>query len=551
MQKYRITAPDGKVYNITGENRDGALNALQSYLGDQSGQASPVESRSPEYDEALSDLSQMSRDPASAIENERIRYNREQYDNMPTLGKIGTAAYDVANLIGDGATFGFGDKISAGVRSALTDETYEEALKSFRQDTQASRDRAGTAGTAANIVGAVGTGVGLASRGATLAGRLGTGTMAGGKGVAARAALAVPEGAAYGMADALGHDTDVSKGALYGAIGGAGGSIAADTLTGLVRGVSSAVRGKGNIPSTDALKRSAADAYAAAENAGVIYSPNAVERLKQRIVPELAEFGYRPDLHSGAKNALDVINELSGKNTTLKGLEQARKAIRGGYKGPLSDFSKENNAAVSKILDAFDDMVTRPGSKDIVMGNQVEGLQSLLKAREMWLQTSKAQALEDALARAELRASSTGTGGNIENASRQEVRKLLTKGKGYTADEKKVMTEIVTGSPGQNLLRLVGKLSPQGNGLMMMLQGVGGYATGGASLPLAGAGITSKWFADKGVQKGISGLSELIRSGGTQQSLEAAKGTLKSLTSNQRLAIARIFMLAGAQTGSQ
>ncbi|MCB4917121.1 hypothetical protein LAV78_01105 [Brucella intermedia] len=36
MPKYRVTAPDGKIYNITGENRDGALNALQSYLGNQS-----------------------------------------------------------------------------------------------------------------------------------------------------------------------------------------------------------------------------------------------------------------------------------------------------------------------------------------------------------------------------------------------------------------------------------------------------------------------------------------------------------------------------------
>lgn len=36
MQKYRITAPDGKVYNITGENREGALNALQTHLGGQS-----------------------------------------------------------------------------------------------------------------------------------------------------------------------------------------------------------------------------------------------------------------------------------------------------------------------------------------------------------------------------------------------------------------------------------------------------------------------------------------------------------------------------------
>jgi hypothetical protein len=122
---------------------------------------------------------------------------------------------------------------------------------------------------------------------------------------------------------------------------------------------------------------------------------------------------------------------------------------------------------------------------------------------------------------------------------RQEVKKLYDKGRGFSGDEREAMKEIMLGKPGQNILRLLGKLSPSGNGLMAAL-GVGGAmanpALGAASL----GGMGAKWLADRGTQTAIEALDVLIRSGGSKQALAAAQGAFAKLTKTQRFVIGQL-----------
>lgn len=302
-----------------------------------------------------------------------------------------------------------------------------------------------------------------------------------------------------------------------------GAEIAGELLGGI--GSGGAIAGMANrqarkaaersIPSIEQIKQGAKDAYEAADKAGVVYSPNAIERLKTTIVPDLADFGYRPDLHSGVKNALDVIGELSGKNITLKGLEQARKAMSAGYKGVFSDFRKENNAALKKVIDSFDNMVTKPGRGDILMGNQQEGIRALQQARNLWQRSAKAEQVEYAFNRAKERAGKAGTGGNIDNTMRQEIDKVRQKGKGFTADERRAMSEITNGTAVRNLLRLGGGLSPTRGGLPLLLNAGAALGTGGLSLAASGGGLAAKMAADHSTKSAVDRLSTLIRSGGS------------------------------------
>lgn len=202
MPTFNITGPDGMKYRVTGENAEGALNALRKSFG---------EGESRQSQDLRSELSRMTQEPDTAA-GEVARYDR-----LPEWQKPIVALSDLGQLTANGATFGFMDKAAAAVRSPFTGNSYADELEAQRAQTQAARDRSGLAGTVAEIGGGVGTGLGLANKGVTLAGRFGTAGMTGLPGFAARSGLSAAEGTGYGILNALGNDQDVMTGAGIGA----------------------------------------------------------------------------------------------------------------------------------------------------------------------------------------------------------------------------------------------------------------------------------------------------------------------------------------------
>ncbi|WP_292242995.1 hypothetical protein [Mesorhizobium sp.] len=163
---------------------------------------------------------------------------RVQYDAMPLWLQPLVAADDVARLMAKGATIGHADKVSAGLNSLFSDKSYEELLAAERSATEDAEARAGSAGIAAELLGAGVAGHGLSSAGITLTGRFGTAAMEGLSGLATRTALASGEGALYGAAYAHGLDHDMLAGAGAGALWGAGGNVLAEGLSAIGRQVS-------------------------------------------------------------------------------------------------------------------------------------------------------------------------------------------------------------------------------------------------------------------------------------------------------------------------
>ncbi len=453
--------------------------------------------------------------------------------SAPWYQQLGQAADDVARLVANGATFGYADKLAG-----YMNDTGTEAE---RQLSGQARERAGSAGTAAEIVGAVATPVGLARNGVTLAGRLGTGAMTGATGLAARTGLMAAEGAGYGALTAAGNDQDLSEGAAYGAAGGAVGNVAGEALAAGVGKIAGAFNKKPNIPTLDDINALKDAAYKRADAAGVAYTPQAVSKINTDVVKSLTDIGYDPALMPGAAVAVKRLTDLQGQNVTLTGLDTIRKIASNGF----IPGNKANNAAVSRIVETIDNMVDNAGTGDILMGNGTVAAESLKEARELASRAFKINKVEDAVAKADLRAASTGSGGNADNATRQNLRRILEKPRGLSADEREALSKVVRGTTGQNALRVAGKLSPSGNGLMAAL-GVGGAMVNPAIGALSIGGMGAKAVSDKLTRTNVDQLVDIIRAGGSKSATQAAPNALQRLSQAKRDEIARILVSIGA-----
>lgn len=398
---------------------------------------------------------------------------------------------DAVRGTADMLTFGLADEISAGLGAAtgIGGEAgdYEANLAAQRE-----RDASGGAERfAGQLAGALILPGGSAST------------------VGRAAASGAGMGAAYGFGSGEGGFTDrLTNAAVGGATGGAVG--------GAVRGVANALGTKAarsQIPTNEAIKGAANAAYKAADDAGVILKPQSTARLSQAVKADLAEFGYDPALQPGVAAVLNRLDGLEGQNVTLKGLDVIRR-VAGNAARDFNNPSQQ--AAASKIIDKIDDFIADVGPDDVLAGNAKEAGNAMMKARSLWTRLRKSEKLDMALEKADRRAASTGSGGNTDNAIRQNVRSLIDNPKtasSMSKAERAAAEKVVRGSAGQNALRLAGKLSPQGNGLMAAL-GIGGTMAN----PMIGAvslgGMAAKSLADRATLKNAQALSELIRSGG-------------------------------------
>lgn len=252
-------------------------------------------------------------------------------------------------------------------------------------------------------------------------------------------------------------------------------------------------------PSIDDLRTQKNAAYAAADNMGVTYQPQEFDNMLADIAQDVTSAHISPTRHARAASFIRDMMGRRGKPMTLTELDQLRQEVRRDLITP--SYSNPEAAADAffgdMILDNIDDMIAKsPG-----------GSAAMLKAREANTRLRKSEMLEDAITKAVRRTQSTGSGGNINNAIRQNVRQILDnpkRRKAFTKEELVAMEDLVRQGKMENFLRLVGKLSPSGNGLMAAL-GIGGTMIN-PSIGLASlAGAGAKAMADSGtINKAIA-----------------------------------------------
>jgi hypothetical protein len=440
-----------------------------------------------------------------------------------------------------GASFGFGDELTAAEAALLGrtpegdwfnydqsfGERYDRALAAERGQQQTFRDDNPVTATAAEIAGGVASAA-VPVGGALKAAQSGSALARAGAGAAAAGA----QGAVYGFGSGEGGlqeraENAAATGLASAAVGGIVAPVVGKAVRTIQTKAANSKFGKEllkNVPSAEDIQKAAGRLYKQADEAGVVVKPAPLQAFAKRLATEMRDEGIDADITPASSKALRRLVDAAeaGQPVRLKDLETLRKLA-----GRAAQKDSSERALGTAIKHRIDDFLTDLTPDDIVSGDQ-SGIAILKQARDMWARGARTDALEEAVRRAELRAASSGSGGNVNNAIRQEVRKLLTNKKfrgTFNPEEVRYLERVVRGSAGENAARLVGKMSPTTGAL----QSAGGLIAGGGAaltgnLPLAGlvavgagAGAGSKFIADRAAAQNAALARALIAGGGRAQ----------------------------------
>lgn len=278
------------------------------------------------------------------------------------------------------------------------------------------------------------------------------------------------------------------------------GALAPSMLQSGIRAVDKVVRRGGSYPSVDALRAAKNEAYQAADDSGVTFNETDVNAMVSRAENALAQAqGYVPEVDKQTLAAISMVKKQSGSSLTLSQLDKLRQGLWKRYN------AAPNEDAILDLIDVVDDAISTSGPASEIMA----------AARVANTRFKKAELLDNAFTAAERQTAATGSGGNVLNKFRQAVAGILNNPKKvrfFTAEERAAMDAFVSGNMPQNALRLIGKLSPSGNGLMAALN-IGAAAINPAMLGLTAAGVAAKGVSDSAVRQGADDLMRMIASG--------------------------------------
>ncbi|HJR83453.1 MAG TPA: hypothetical protein VJ775_05955 [Sphingomicrobium sp.] len=409
---------------------------------------------------------------------------------------------------------GIGDELAAGARTVGNIFSGKTALEDipadFRRSMAVQRQTEDNFARTSPKAAALGRGVGSTL---TLAAPIGPGAQAfagGGRLVnAARGAVVAGlTGAGYAAAD---------RGALEERVGAAARAAGDPVVLGLgaAAGAASTPRGarlkKQPVPTLEELEARKTAAYTRAEDAGVRYSDSAYADLANAITAEARAANISPRRHPKATSMLRDIQQLKGRQLSLTQLDQLRQVIR----RDLANSSDQAEAFFGrKMIANIDEFIAAAGPGQAATGDAAAGSRAIREARDLNTRVHKLRTLDGLDEAAADRAAGTGSGGNINNTTRQNAIRLKNKVKNLTPEELVATNRVIRGTAAGNFFRQVGKLSPEGNGLMLGGHLVAAGATGGASNVVAGGGFIAKRVADAMTRRNVQALRELIATGG-------------------------------------
>lgn len=509
MPTFQITGPDGKKYRVSGENAEGALQALQQHLGDapQAAAEAPQESRGGlmETIEGFTPMG-MAKSAYRAV--------------SAPMGALQTLD-DTARLAASGLSFGFIDKLAG---------TTEGGTEAARAKTQAARDRQGVQGAAVEI-GSSMLPVGAAVKAGLTATRI--------PGMVGRVGGMALDGAAYGGLTAAGNDQDVATGALTGAAFGKAGELVGK---GIGKAYSSFAPRQAP-QSAQEFKKAADRGYTDASESGLVFSKEAFDRIIDDIIAKADEAGIggplsniTDDLYKNSSKLVSKLKEMKGKTQpSLEDVEMLKRVMSKAGKGFDADAGLNKQIAKS-IKGGIDDAAT----SDFIAGDVERGVAGIKAGRANWQKKVKTDALEKILENAKDKAGANYTQAGLLTGIRQEA-KALKRAKDFTRqwtpEEQKLITQIARGTTVENTFRLAGTLAPRG--------AITGAIAGGAAMmnPVLGALIAGGGYGGRAVatKMGMNRFNDLMNV------VQGAEGAPKlTPAQNERIKeIIRALMMSG------
>lgn len=285
-----------------------------------------------------------------------------------------------------------------------------------------------------------------------------------------------------------------------------GGFTPAGIASGLRRALSST-----KAPTLEALQNMKSAAYKAADTAGVSYTPAGLQQMTADIGAAVAKDNISAIRHPKAASLVADLPGMVAKGMSLTELDQLRQVVRRDLIRS-SDEAEQHFGGI--ILDQIDAFIAKAAGPQVATGTGAKGAELITTARELNTRWRKTELLQDSIYAAGLRAASSGTGGNLENATRQAFKSILlndSKRAAFTADEIAEMEKVVNGSKGQDVLRLLGRLSPSANGLSAFA-GLVAASSGYGVVPAVGLG--AKMLADNATVGRAARLRDNVARGG-------------------------------------
>ena len=546
MPTFNITAPDGKKYRVSGDNAEGAHAALMEMLGDKG--SSDIGVMGTLGDMGASALSGVVRGGIGLASLPEMALRGVARGGQEILQEVGVL--DEGNEIPVLET-GTG-KILGAVVGPLDDYESKTTFGDY-------------AGTLGEFIGGTGA-LGAAGKAAKVAGKALSKTppanvklpaTTGGKNVPSVSgdirnvpaliddvAVQAPSKIQQAISQGLQkqgqrfQDLGTSRGALGAAVTGAIGSETAGQLYegtavepfARVVGAMAAPSAFAGIknktlaafkkrsyekPALETARDAATASYKAFDNAAkgaFIKVDDLLDRIRNaRNTPEGEEMfiAYAQGMETSkfVDDALQTINQHKGKEFNLAQLDALRQGVvnihrKSGY-DPRVGFLKDE---IDKMIQNAP-IIGPKSSRDL-----------LLQARLDYRRLKKMEIFEEAMGetgRAALNIAARGAGQDIANGYRQAAKNILNNQKmrgQFDKDEIEMMEAFVMGNLSQNTMRLIGKLSPTGNGLMQALN-IAAIASNPAFVGGTIAGFGAKAASDRMTKASIDKIRDFIMSG--------------------------------------
>lgn len=313
-------------------------------------------------------------------------------------------------------------------------------------------------------------------------------------------------GAIYGLGADGTPDERLRQGTTGAVVGAVGGSAFGTALSRAPR----PARSKAPTPAQLEIAKNAA--YKAVDDMDVRYTPKAFDDFVTGLRDEMDAAKINPRRHPKAMSMVREIERMKGSTPTLTEMDQLRQVIR---RDVASSTEEAERFFGQKMIQNLDEFIGSTTQASVTSGNARQGAEAIRTARDLNTRVRKVESITEALEKAQNRTGGTGSGGNINNAIRQNLRSVLERSRNLTEVERQAITDIVRGTAGQNALRQVGKLSPSGNGLMAGLN-LGAAAHFGPAGAVPGTvGLVSKFLADRATKRAVTDLVNIMARGGT------------------------------------
>ena len=218
-------------------------------------------------------------------------------------------------------------------------------------------------------------------------------------------------------------------------------------------------------PTLGALKAARDTAYKAVDESTFQFSADDYDGVLTRIYSDLAD-PTGPYVKGASKKtdaALNIIERNWGDGIPLTKVDNIRKSLWKIWKSADDDEA----TSILRMINAIDDMVDNaPGATPIVEA-----------AREANKTFKRVEFLQAEFDKAARNTQVTGSGGNIYNNYARVFKNILNnpnKSRNFSGEQLAFMQKAIDTNIGDDMLRKLGKLSPDGNGLMLALNVIGG-----------------------------------------------------------------------------